>query len=123
MQSEDALVQGLDELWRKHIVREQGASAYDFSHDKIRVVAYAALSTTRRRVLHRKVAEALVSVHAADLDAQSGTIAQHYEIAGQADRAIEFYRRAAQAAQRIYAHQDALSLARKSDCLAERFSR
>ncbi len=68
-QSEDALVQGLDELWRKHIVREQGASAYDFSHDKIRVVAYAALSATRRRVLHRKVAEALVGVYASNLDA------------------------------------------------------
>jgi DNA-binding SARP family transcriptional activator/tetratricopeptide (TPR) repeat protein len=105
---EDALVQGLDELWRKHIVREQDVSAYDFSHDKIRVVAYAALSVTRRRMLHRKVAEALVSVHAASLEAQSGSIARHYEIAGQADRATEFYRRAAQAAQRIYANEEAI---------------
>ncbi|NTU63112.1 MAG: hypothetical protein HGB05_06850, partial [Chloroflexi bacterium] len=112
--SEDALVLGLDELWRKHIVREQGASAYDFSHDQIRVVAYAALSATRRRVLHRKVAEALVSIHAANLEAQNGSIAQHYEIAGQADRAIEFYRRAAQAAQRIYAHHDALGALEKA---------
>jgi DNA-binding SARP family transcriptional activator len=107
-QSEDALVQGLDELWRKQIVREQGASAYDFSHDKIRVVAYTALSATRRRVLHRKVAEALASVHTSDLDVVSMQIAQHYEIAGQPDRAIEFYRRAAQAAQRIYANNKAI---------------
>jgi tetratricopeptide (TPR) repeat protein len=106
--NEDALVQGLDELWHKRIVREQGASAYDFSHDKIRVVAYALLSATRRRVLHRKVAEALGEVYAPDLDVISTQIAQHYEIAGQADRAIEFYRRAAQAAQRIYANDEAI---------------
>ena len=110
--NEDALVQGLDELWRKRIVREQDASAYDFSHDKLRVVAYAALSATRRRVLHRKVADALMSVYATNLDAQSGAIARHYEIAGQADRAIEFYRRAAQAAQRIYANDEAIGLYR-----------
>jgi tetratricopeptide (TPR) repeat protein len=106
--NEDALVQGLDELWRKRIVREQGANAYDFSHDKIRVVAYTTLSATRRRVLHRKVAEALNEVYAPDLDGISAQIAQHYEIAGQADRAIEFYRRAAQAAQRIYANDEAI---------------
>jgi tetratricopeptide (TPR) repeat protein len=106
--NEDALVQGLDELWRKRIVREQGANAYDFSHDKIRVVAYTTLSATRRRVLHRKVAEALNEVYAPDLDGISAQIAQHYEIAGQVDRAIEFYRRAAQAAQRIYANDEAI---------------
>ncbi len=109
-QSEDALVQGLDELWRKHVVREQGANAYDFSHDKIRAVAYAGLSTTRRRMLHHKVAEALVNVHTADLEAISAQIAQHYEIAGQSDRAIEFYRRAARAAQRVFANREAIEL-------------
>ena len=28
---EDRLVRGLDELWQRRLVREQGASAYDFS--------------------------------------------------------------------------------------------
>ena len=36
------MVRSLDELWRRRIVREQeGGTAYDFSHDKIRTVAYA----------------------------------------------------------------------------------
>ena len=39
---EETLVRGLDELWRRRIVREQGVDAYDFSHDKIREVAYLA---------------------------------------------------------------------------------
>src|SRR5215210_9344422 len=32
---EETLVRGLDELWRRRIIREQGVDAYDFSHDKI----------------------------------------------------------------------------------------
>ena len=35
------LVYGLDELQQRHIIREQSAAAYDFSHDKIRDVTYA----------------------------------------------------------------------------------
>ena len=60
---EDALVRGLDELWRRRIVREQGADAYDFSHDKIREVAYLALSPARRRHHHLRVARALERLH------------------------------------------------------------
>ncbi len=41
---EDTLVLGLDELWQRRIVREQGSDAYDFSHDKLREQAYASLS-------------------------------------------------------------------------------
>lgn len=36
---EDALVRGLDELWRRRIVRELGAELYGFGHDRIREVA------------------------------------------------------------------------------------
>ena len=41
-----------------------GASgdAYDFSHDRLRDVAYAELSRPRRRLLHRRVAEALLQI-------------------------------------------------------------
>jgi predicted ATPase len=36
---ESSLVRGLDELWRRRIVRDQGPDAYDFTHDRIREVA------------------------------------------------------------------------------------
>ena len=50
---EDALVNGLDELWRRRIVRMRDANAYDFSHDRIREVAYTQISPVRRLLLHR----------------------------------------------------------------------
>jgi predicted ATPase len=104
---EETLVRGLDELWGRRVVREQGVDAYDFNHDKIREVAYGALSATRRRWLHRRVAEALERVHASNLDGVCGKIATHYEAAGRARQAISYYQVAATVAQRIYANQEA----------------
>jgi len=44
---EDALVSLLDELWQRRIIKVQGDDSYDFSHDKLREVAYAELSPAR----------------------------------------------------------------------------
>jgi predicted ATPase len=74
---EPTLVRGLDELWQRRIVREQGTDTYDFSHDKIREVAYQSLLASRRRVLHRKVAEAMEVVFADRLGEYFGIMAQH----------------------------------------------
>ena len=90
---EDAIVRALDELWQRRIVREQGTGsldAYDFSHDKLREVAYATVSSALRRQLHRRVAEALEVVHADRLDEVSGLVAAHYEQAGEVERAVTF---------------------------------
>jgi tetratricopeptide (TPR) repeat protein len=109
-QDEASMVQSLDELWRRQIVREQGVDAYDFSHDKIRAVVYAEISPMRRRPAHLRAAEAIAALQAGDLDAVSGQIAAHYELAGRPQPAIAFYRRAAEAAQRIYANAEAIRL-------------
>jgi len=121
-QSEDAVVQGLDELWQRRIVREQGAGtaeAYDFSHDKLRELACASLSPAHQRLLHRRIAEAFEEVYAGDLDAASGQIAAHYEHAGLPGRAIPYYRRAGEAAIRVYANADAITAFQRAAALLE----
>lgn len=52
-------VAALDELLAAHVVVELPAGRYGFSHDKIREVAYSALSGARRALLHRRVGAAL----------------------------------------------------------------
>jgi len=116
---EDGTVRALDELWNKRIVREQGANSYDFSHDKLREVAYAEISPPQRRLLHRRIAQAVESAHADDLDAVSGQIAAHYEQAGMVEQAIPYYQRAAAVAQRIYANDDAINLLSRALTLLE----
>ena len=106
-QDEAVVMQSLDELWRRQVVREQGMDAYDFTHDKIRAVAYTELSPMRRRTLHLRVAEAMASLYAETLDAASAQIAAHYAQAGQPEFALRFYHRAATASQSIFAHRDA----------------
>src|SRR5256885_10533463 len=110
----DSAVRVLDELWHKRIVREHGANSYDFTHDKLREVAYGEISAPQRRMLHRRVAQALEALHAEDHDAVSGQIASHYERAGMIEQALPSYQRAAAVAQRVYANEDAISLLSRS---------
>jgi predicted ATPase len=63
---EEMVAQALDELWRRRILRT-GNDGYDFSHDKIREVAYAAIAPMQRRRLHRRVAQALEKLYADNL--------------------------------------------------------
>ena len=121
-QNEDTVVQGLDELWQRRIVREQGAGsaeAYDFSHDKLRELAYDSLTPAHQRLLHRHIAEALESVYAGELDAISGQIAAHYERAGLQEHAIPYYRRAGEAAKGIYANAEAITAFKHAIALLE----
>jgi DNA-binding SARP family transcriptional activator len=84
-QDEDALVQTLDEVWQRRIVREQGRDAYDFSHEKLREGAYLALSSARRRLLHRSVLTALQA-----MDAPAAQLAYHAFHAGLKDLTFHF---------------------------------
>ena len=115
---EQVFVGGLDELWRRGLVRAHGPTAYDFSHGKIREAAYLALSPAQRRHNHLRVAQALESGRAADLDAVAGQVAAHYQAAAAAGEAVAWYVRAADAAQRLYASTDAVHFLERALALA-----
>jgi predicted ATPase len=97
---EDSVAQGLDELWRRRILNTKN-EGYDFSHDKIREVAYAAIAPMQRRRLHRKVAQALETIYAADLTPVWGQLAIHYEAAQMPEQAISYLIHMAQQAEAL----------------------
>lgn len=105
----DTLVRSLDELWRRRIVREQRNGAYDFSHDRIREVAYAQISSARRRLLHRRIAQALEEMHRNELDVAAARIAAHYRQAGETAKAAAFYLRAAHKIQYGFAYAETMA--------------
>ncbi len=117
--SEDRLVQGLDELWHRRIVREQGEDGYDFSHDKLREVLVDELSEARRRLLHRRVAGALEHIYAQDSDPVVARIASHYDQAGESEEAIIFYQHAAEVARRMQAEEVAARCLSHAAALAD----
>jgi DNA-binding SARP family transcriptional activator len=110
---EATLVRGLDELWRRRIVADHGPDAYDFTHDKIREVAYGALGPAERRGAHLRVAAALEETAAHE----PGQIAAHYERAGRGERAVPWYERAAAAALALHANVEGIALLERARAL------
>ena len=109
LRDEESLVQDMDELWQRRIVRESGTD-YDFSHDRIRDVTYAEISPIQRKRLHQHMAEALIQLHADNLDVVSPQLAYHCEAAGLFDRAVDYYFQAGERAQSVYANEQACTL-------------
>lgn len=110
---ERELVDDVDELWRRRIIRDQGLT-YDFSHDKLRAVALEMVSPARRRQLHRAVAEAIAVEHHGDVDAASPHLAAHYDQAGMVESAIEAYRVAGGRAVAVSALEEAVKMFRRA---------
>jgi len=104
----------LDELWRRGLLLTGGGDTYDFSHGKLREVAYGLLSPARRRHSHARLAQALRELHADRPDEVAGQVAAHLHQAGARVEAVGWYERAAQAAGRRYADADAADLLQRA---------
>jgi DNA-binding SARP family transcriptional activator len=111
--NERELVDHIDELWRRRIIREQGLT-YDFSHDKLRAVTLEMISPARRRQLHRAVAEAIVVELHNDIDAASPQLAAHYDQAGMVEPAIHAYREAGARAVAVSALEKSVAMFRRA---------
>ncbi len=105
----DEVVRAVDELWRRRILREVG-DGYDFSHDLLRDAAYREVSPPRRWLLHRRIAQGLELLHADDPDAVSAQLAEQYARGGRGERAVVYYGRAAEIADSMFAHVEAIRL-------------
>ena len=113
---EEETVTALEELISHRLIREvlnesgDEAPLYDFSHDKLRSLAYEETSLARRRLLHRRVAETLAArARRRDGGASEAQIAHHYRLAGRDEAAAEHYLAAGEHARSLSAHAEALS--------------
>jgi len=105
----DTMVNSLDELWQRRIVQTQQGDNYNFTHGKLREAAYESLSAARRRLNHGRIAEALLSMPGKDASLGYGLTANHFELAGKYDQAVDLYIRAANASRRVFANRVARS--------------
>jgi class 3 adenylate cyclase len=97
---EDDVVDALDEAVRARLLEEVGADHYRFGHALVRTTLYDELSATRRRRLHRRVADVLeklrpddvvvLAYHAVEAGPEGGDMhrAVHYTMAA-ADQALQ----------------------------------
>jgi DNA-binding SARP family transcriptional activator len=105
----DVVVDAVDELWRHRILRAL-PDGYDFSHDLLRDAAYAQVSPPQRWLLHRRLGQSLERLHADDTDSVSAQLAAQNALGGRPDRAVVYYRRAADIASGTFAHAEAIRL-------------
>jgi DNA-binding SARP family transcriptional activator/Tfp pilus assembly protein PilF len=110
---EDEAIVGLEELVRRGLIVEVGPNGggdvrYDFSHGRLRDVAYDSIGFARRRLLHRRVAEALRSGGVAGDDpARWSPIAYHEGLAGRNSEAAVAHRLAGEHARAVFANREA----------------
>lgn len=114
----DEVVRAVDELWRHRILREL-SSGYDFSHDLLRAAAYGQTTPPQRWLLHRRLAQALELLHADRLDQVAAQLADQYARGGVTDRAVAYYRKAAEVAAGTFAHAEAIRLHRQALTIVE----
>jgi DNA-binding SARP family transcriptional activator len=85
---------GMEELVRRRVLQGVG-ERFDFTHDRIREVARAALLAPRRRVLHSSVAEAIEALYADNLEPHNLALGLQYYGAERWHQAMSYLRRAA----------------------------
>lgn len=105
----DVVVGAVDELWRRRIMQEF-RDGYDFSHDLLRETAYAQVSPPRRWLLHRRIAQGLELLYPDSTDQVAAQLAEQYARGGRPERAVAYYRRAADVAASLFAHTEAIRL-------------
>lgn len=104
---EEETVEALDELFRKRLLRELPASEeVEFVHPPMVEVAYREASLARRRLLHRRAAEALESFAQRSARA-AAAVARHLRLAGDDAAAAFASAHAGDLAREVFAHAEA----------------
>ena len=102
---------GIERLITAELVYRRGTgpdATYLFKHALVQDAAYQSLVTTRRTAAHRRIAEALHrEFH--DADSEPAVIAHHFTQAGEIERAVPFWRAAAERAAKRSANEEAIS--------------
>jgi DNA-binding winged helix-turn-helix (wHTH) protein/tetratricopeptide (TPR) repeat protein len=96
------------------------AARYGFRHVMVRQALYDRLPISERRRIHRRVGEYLETAHARRLDEAAATLADHFERAGDEERAATYLERAAEHARRRCAYTEEIQSLRRALDLLER---
>ncbi|MCC6454615.1 MAG: AAA family ATPase [Caldilineaceae bacterium] len=112
--SDAAALDALDELRQARLISALDDQRFAFDHSLTMEVAYQEMGELRHRLLHRRVAAALESVHQDRLDEVAGLIAQHYAEGDQPEQAAKYARLAGQRAMRLAAWKAAVGFLRQA---------
>jgi len=109
---EDKLLEIMEKMLKKGLVKERvirGEDVYSFADIIVRDVVHDEVSRLRRKRLHNVVGRALEKVYAKKLDEHFGELAYHFLESGDKEKALDYFLKAREKAEKIYAHDEAFS--------------
>jgi DNA-binding SARP family transcriptional activator/DNA-binding transcriptional ArsR family regulator len=98
-----SVLDAVDELLHRGLIRDEGDGHYRIAHDQVRQVVYERIDAGRRIVLHRRVAETLAESDPEDVEA----IGHHFREGGIPDRAASYLLKAGLRAETLNAYATA----------------
>jgi len=93
---------------------EQRLSSYRFRHNLFRSYIYQNMDEVEQSYWHEAIGNALEQMHAQKLEGVVVQLARHFEKAGLASKAIEYWMQAGNAAARVYANAEAIASYRRA---------
>ncbi len=119
MRDETELIYSIKELIAAQLVVEESVERFAFRHALTRQAIYASLLGRERMALHRTIAETLERVYSASVEARLADLAYHFYEARAWTPALAYSLRAAERAERLFAHNEALSHYERARASAE----
>ena len=109
---EDKLLETMERILKGGLVRERvirGEDVYSFSDVIVRDVVHEEVSHLRHKKLHGAVGHALEKIYAKRIDEHFSELALHFLESGEKDKALDYFLKAAEKAQKVYAYSEAFS--------------
>jgi tetratricopeptide (TPR) repeat protein len=100
-EEEERLAETVDRLVGRGLLLERPGELLTFADDRVRERVYSGLTESRRRLLHRRVGEALEATGSADI-ATLYALARHYYLGKVDEKSLQYNRAAAEVAGRAY---------------------
>jgi len=107
-------LRGKELVYRREAAAFAGTHEYTFKHALLRDVTYESVLKRERREYHRRAADWLARHSGGCVGEYAGRIAEHFERAGAAEDAAEWYGRAGRQARETYAPETAIRYYRKA---------
>jgi len=109
---EDKLLESIERILKTGLIKERivrGEEVYSFADAIYRDVVHEEISLLRHKKLHGTIGYALEKVYADRIDEHLGELAYHFLEGGYKDKALEYFSRAGEKAEHVYAHEQAFS--------------
>jgi class 3 adenylate cyclase/tetratricopeptide (TPR) repeat protein len=121
--SDDEVMRALDQCVAARLLEETGLDQFHFSHALVRSALTDSITESRRRRMHRRIAEQMLGLREAGGSVHVGELARHFELGAdesQRMQAVSFCREAGEQAMEQLAYEEAVDFYERALALFDR---